>query len=108
MNVPAGHPEETPLIFFGAFDRHNLGDLLLGKVAQALRFPRPVVFAGLAARDLTLLGGGRTADRQVGPRVGWKACRYRACRRRDIDVLVVRGGSDAAIGEERANRHFPS
>ena len=59
MNVPAGHPEETPLIFFGAFDRHNLGDLLLGKVAQALRFPRPVVFAGLTARDLTLLGGTR-------------------------------------------------
>lgn len=59
MNVQAGHPEETPLILFGAFDRHNLGDLLLGKVAQALMFPRPVVFAGLAARDLTSVGGMR-------------------------------------------------
>ena len=59
MNVPAGHPEETPLILFGAFDRHNLGDLLLGRVAQALMFPRPVVFSGLAARNLTLLGGTR-------------------------------------------------
>lgn len=38
-------------IVFGAFDRHNLGDLLFAHVAAAL-LPRDetVVFAGLAAR----------------------------------------------------------
>ncbi len=64
MNPPSAHPAEPPLILFGAFDRHNLGDLLLGKVAQALMFPRPVVFAGLAARDLTPVGGMRV--RSIG------------------------------------------
>lgn len=48
-----------PLILFGAFDRHNLGDILLGHVAAALAAPRPVVHAGLAARDLTSWGGHR-------------------------------------------------
>lgn len=46
-----------PLILFGAFDRHNLGDLLLGHVAAAEAAPRPVCFAGLAGRDLTDWGG---------------------------------------------------
>ena len=50
---------DPPLILFGAFDRHNLGDLLLGKVAAALMRPRGVVFAGLAERDLTAVGGER-------------------------------------------------
>jgi hypothetical protein len=49
----------APLILFGAFDRHNLGDILLAHVAAAESAPRPVVFAGLAARDLTPLGGQR-------------------------------------------------
>jgi hypothetical protein len=45
-------------IVFGAFDRHNLGDLLFAHVAAAL-LPRDetVVFAGLAARDLRPFGG---------------------------------------------------
>ncbi len=48
-----------PVILFGAFDRHNFGDLLLAQVAEALLRPRPVVFAGLAERDLTAWGGQR-------------------------------------------------
>jgi len=48
---------ETPLILFGACDRHNLGDLLLAQVAAAETAPRPVLFAGLAERDLTPWGG---------------------------------------------------
>lgn len=52
-------PRETPLILFGAFDRHNLGDILLAHVAERDAAPRPVVFAGLAARDLTAYGGQR-------------------------------------------------
>jgi hypothetical protein len=50
---------DLPLILFGAFDRHNLGDILLAHVAAAEAAPRPVVFAGLAERDLTRWGGHR-------------------------------------------------
>jgi len=47
-----------PLILFGAFDRHNLGDLLFAHIAARLA-ERPVVFAGLAERDLSAWGGHR-------------------------------------------------
>lgn len=65
-----------PLVLFGAFDRHNLGDLLLAEVAAALvgdlgdepvggpappRSARSPCFAGLAARDLRAAGGRRCA-----------------------------------------------
>jgi hypothetical protein len=57
------HPTQTPLILFGAFDRHNCGDLLLAHVAAqraAVRFPgRPLLFAGVAQRDLRPWGGHR-------------------------------------------------
>ena len=43
-------------VLFGAFDRHNLGDLLLARVAEREE-AGPVVFAGLAARDMTPFGG---------------------------------------------------
>ncbi|WP_153109130.1 polysaccharide pyruvyl transferase family protein [Propionivibrio limicola] len=49
--------EYRPLILFGAFDRHNFGDILLGEVARAVLAPCPVVFAGLAERDLSVHGG---------------------------------------------------
>lgn len=45
-------------VLFGAFDRHNLGDLLLARVAEREE-EGPVVFAGLAARDMTPFGGPR-------------------------------------------------
>jgi len=48
---------DAPLILFGAFDRHNLGDLLLAQVAAAETAPRPVIYAGLAQRDLSHWGG---------------------------------------------------
>jgi len=59
-NPPNGNGQ--PLILFGAFDRHNFGDLLLGEVAKALASPRPVVFAGLAERDLSAYGGERVVS----------------------------------------------
>jgi hypothetical protein len=46
-----------PLILFGAYDRHNLGDILLGHMAAVAAAPRPVCLAGLAGRDLTAWGG---------------------------------------------------
>jgi hypothetical protein len=52
---------KTPVILFGAFDRHNFGDLLFPHVAAALLGERPLTFAGLAERDLRSVGGCRTA-----------------------------------------------
>lgn len=52
-----------PLILFGAADRHNFGDLLLARIAEAEagggENARPVIHAGLANRDLTAYGGPR-------------------------------------------------
>ena len=43
---------DRPLILFGAFDRHNFGDLLLAQVAAAQWPGRELHFAALADRDL--------------------------------------------------------
>jgi hypothetical protein len=48
-----------PPVLFGAFDRHNLGDILLGHVAAKKSGDSDAVFAGLATRDLTPWGGQR-------------------------------------------------
>ena len=48
-----------PLIVFGAFDRHNFGDLLFPHVAEAMLPGRELLFAGVAQRDLTAFGGHR-------------------------------------------------
>ncbi len=45
------------LIVFGAFDRHNFGDLLFAHIAEALLPDRDLVFAGVAKRDLRAFGG---------------------------------------------------
>ena len=50
---------QPPLIVFGAFDRHNFGDMLFAHVAAAMRPHRECLFAGLAARDLEAFGGHR-------------------------------------------------
>lgn len=52
-------PAESRTVVFGAFDRHNLGDLLFAHVVAALLPGRELVFAGLADRDLTAWGGHR-------------------------------------------------
>lgn len=49
----------TPILLFGAFDRHNFGDLLFPHIAAALLPRRPLLHAGLAARDLRPYGGHR-------------------------------------------------
>jgi len=49
----------VPTILFGAFDRHNFGDLLFPHIAAALLAPAHPVFAGLAKRDLRACGGHR-------------------------------------------------
>jgi hypothetical protein len=45
------------IILFGAFDRHNFGDLLFPHIAAALLPDEDLVFAGLASRDLRPYGG---------------------------------------------------
>lgn len=64
-----------PVVLFGACDRHNFGDLLLAHVA-AQQCGRPVLYAGLAARDLRPWGGHAVAA--LGDiAAGWRA-RYGA------------------------------
>ncbi|MGF6934885.1 hypothetical protein OKW41_004047 [Paraburkholderia sp. UCT70] len=45
------------VVVFGAFDRHNLGDLLFPHVVAKLLACDDVIFAGLAKRDLRVHGG---------------------------------------------------
>ncbi len=63
VETTAAGVRRSPLILFGAFDRHNLGDLLLGRIAAELAAQllpgREVRFAGLATRDLRADGGAR-------------------------------------------------
>lgn len=77
---PGSPLAELPAVVFGAFDRHNLGDLLLAHVAEALLAGRRIVFAGLADRDLRPFGGHRVhalpalaARWQHGPALLWHA-----------------------------------
>lgn len=49
--------ERYATVLFGAFDRHNFGDLLFPHVAAALLPDADLHFAGLAERDLRTYGG---------------------------------------------------
>jgi len=55
MPDPANRRART--VLFGAFDRHNFGDLLFPHVVARMLAPRDVLYAGLAARDLRAWGG---------------------------------------------------
>lgn len=44
-------------VLFGAFDRHNLGDMLFAHVVARLLPGHRLRFAGLAERDLRAYGG---------------------------------------------------
>jgi len=51
----------NPTILFGAFDRHNFGDLLFPHLIAALLPGQSFEFSGLAARDFQALGGHRVS-----------------------------------------------
>jgi len=51
----------SPLVLFGAFDRHNFGDLLFPHLMTALLPGQAFEFSGLAARDLRAFGGHRVS-----------------------------------------------
>lgn len=46
-----------PTLLFGAFDRHNFGDLLFPHIAATLLPGKNLIFSGLADRDLRPYGG---------------------------------------------------
>jgi hypothetical protein len=48
---------DIPIVLFGAFDRHNFGDLLFPHIAAALLKGKKLVFTGLAERDMRTYGG---------------------------------------------------
>jgi len=48
-----------PPVLFGAFDRHNFGDLLFPHLLTALLPGQTCAFAGLVERDLRAFGGHR-------------------------------------------------
>lgn len=50
----------TPTVIFGAFDRHNFGDLLIARVVARMLPGRERLFAGLAARAAQGDGGPDT------------------------------------------------
>jgi len=50
---------DCPLILFGAFDRHNFGDLLLPHIVAHRFARRQLTYAGLVQRDLRGDGGHR-------------------------------------------------
>jgi len=52
------HPNASArTVLFGAFDRHNFGDMLFPHVLERMLAPRAVCHAGLATRDLRACGG---------------------------------------------------
>lgn len=76
-----------PVIVFGAFDRHNFGDMLFAHVVDRLlhehRMDVLPVFAGLAARDMRGYGGHDV--------VGLATL---AARLRDAPVSVIHAGGE--------------
>lgn len=55
--MTAGVPADIPTIVFGAFDRHNFGDLLFPHILEALAGRNDFLHAGLVACDLRQVGG---------------------------------------------------
>ncbi|WP_151638272.1 polysaccharide pyruvyl transferase family protein [Noviherbaspirillum aerium] len=72
-----------PTIIFGAFDRHNFGDLIFPHVWEALAGGTDIVHAGLVERNLVALGGHKV-----------HAIADLAIRYRDQPVRIVHAGGE--------------
>lgn len=72
----------TETVLFGAFDRHNLGDILFPHIVARMLPDRRLRFAGLAENDLRQYGGHRVEA--ICTLAG-------ACRDRTIDLVHVGG-----------------
>lgn len=73
----------NPVIVFGAFDRHNFGDLLFPHILEALTGPADFVHAGLVERNLSDVGGHQV-----------HAIADLAERYRDRPVRIVHAGGE--------------
>lgn len=87
-NIADAHaPSKPPIIIFGAFDRHNFGDMLFAHVVARLLAERSAeiepVFAGCAQRDLRAYGG-----HHIG------ALAQLAARWRDAPVTLIHAGGE--------------
>jgi polysaccharide pyruvyl transferase WcaK-like protein len=80
-------PSKHPTIIFGAFDRHNFGDMLFAHVVARLLAERSAeiepVFAGCAQRDLRAYGGHDIAS-----------LAQLAARWRDEPVMLIHAGGE--------------
>lgn len=72
-----------PIIIFGAFDRHNFGDMLFPHIVSALVKHDDLVFAGLAERDLRSCGGHKV-----------QAITQVAAQWREYPVKVIHAGGE--------------
>jgi len=57
LGVKPDTTSAIPTILFGAFDRHNFGDLLFPHIVASMLQQENIVCAGLATRDLRAYGG---------------------------------------------------
>ncbi|SCV00765.1 hypothetical protein CNECB9_760014 [Cupriavidus necator] len=96
--MPASRSGTTgfPTILFGAFDRHNFGDLLLPHVMRSLIGQANPFYGGLAERNLRIHGGHRvhTLARLAATVGDSRRCHPRGWR--NPDLLALGGGRDAA------------
>ncbi|WP_179400730.1 polysaccharide pyruvyl transferase family protein [Burkholderia guangdongensis] len=96
MRRPA--TRDAPTILFGAFDRHNFGDLLFPHVVARMLDCRELYFAGLATRDLREYGGHRVerfdriaaALRERAPNVVHVGGELLTCRAWEAAVMLAR------------------
>lgn len=81
-NLARKPPANIPTILFGAFDRHNFGDLLFAHIVAAMLDDANLLFAGLIDTDLRRFGGH--AVRAIAPLAT-------AWRERRVNVIHVGG-----------------
>jgi hypothetical protein len=66
--------DEPTTIIFGAFDRHNFGDLLFAHIVARMSSHEDALFAGVAGRDLRMYGGHRVrAPTELAQNLGGRA-----------------------------------
>jgi hypothetical protein len=124
FTMPDSSSRRAYTVLFGAFDRHNFGDLLFPHVVARMLAPRDMLHAGLAARDLRPWGGH--AVRAFGDLAPYSREREReydceaalnvihaggellTCDAWEASVMLAPTGHvQAAIAEEEAWRHNP-
>ena len=85
-------------VLFGAFDRHNFGDLLFPHLLAALLAAHRFAFCGLAARDLRRFGGHRVRPLASGsPHLVHVGGELLTCRAWQAAVMLRDAGETDAL-----------